>query len=114
MARELIRLDEVHRAFGPLTVLEGVNLRIDEGDRIGVIGHNGAGKTTWFNLISGQLAASAGSVHLFDQDITALGAAARTARLPAGRAASTAVPSRSALCSKTSRWATFMRDGRRR
>ena len=46
MARELIRLEEVHRAFGPLTVLEGVNLRIDEGDRIGVIGHYGSGKTT--------------------------------------------------------------------
>ena len=44
--RELVRLEDVHRAFGPLTVLEGINLRIDEGDRIGVVGHNGAGKTT--------------------------------------------------------------------
>ena len=54
MARELIRLEEVHRAFGPLTVLEGVNLRIDEGDRIGVIGHNGSGKTTLLRTISNQ------------------------------------------------------------
>jgi len=54
VARELIRLDEVHRAFGPLTVLEGVNLRIEEGDRIGVIGHNGAGKTTLLRTISNQ------------------------------------------------------------
>ena len=54
MARELIRLEEVHRAFGPLTILEGVNLRIDEGDRIGVIGHNGAGKTTLLRTISNQ------------------------------------------------------------
>ena len=54
MARELIRLEEVHRAFGPLTVLEGVNLRIEEGDRIGVIGHNGAGKTTLLRTISNQ------------------------------------------------------------
>ena len=42
------------RAFGPLTVLEGVNLRIDEGDRIGVIGHNGSGKTTLLRTISNQ------------------------------------------------------------
>ena len=54
MARELIRLDDVHRAFGPLTVLEGINLRIDEGDRIGVVGHNGAGKTTLLRTISSQ------------------------------------------------------------
>ncbi|MEO2116000.1 MAG: ATP-binding cassette domain-containing protein, partial [Candidatus Poseidoniia archaeon] len=54
MARELIRLEEVHRAFGPLTVLEGVNLRIEEGDCIGVIGHNGSGKTTLLRTISNQ------------------------------------------------------------
>ena len=48
MVRELVRLDEIHRTFGPLTILEGVNLRIDEGDRIGVVGHNGAGKTTLY------------------------------------------------------------------
>ena len=54
MARELIRLEDVHRAFGPLTVLEGVNVRIDEGDRIGVVGHNGAGKTTLLRTISNQ------------------------------------------------------------
>jgi len=54
MVRELVRLEEVHKAFGPLTVLEGVNLRIDEGDRIGIIGHNGAGKTTLLRTISNQ------------------------------------------------------------
>lgn len=54
MARELIRIEDVHRAFGPLKVLDGINLRIDEGDRIGVIGHNGAGKTTLLRTISNQ------------------------------------------------------------
>lgn len=54
MVRELIRLEDVHRAFGPVTVLDGINLRIDEGDRIGVVGHNGAGKTTLLRTISNQ------------------------------------------------------------
>ena len=54
MARELIRLEDVHRAFGAVKVLDGVNLRIDEGDRIGVVGHNGAGKTTLLRTISDQ------------------------------------------------------------
>ena len=54
MARELIRLEGVHRSFGPTTVLEGVNVRIEEGDRIGIVGHNGAGKTTLLRTISEQ------------------------------------------------------------
>ena len=54
MVRELIRLEDVHRAFGAVTVLDGINLRIDEGDRIGVVGHNGAGKTTLLRTISDQ------------------------------------------------------------
>ncbi|DAC71264.1 MAG TPA: ATP-binding cassette domain-containing protein, partial [Candidatus Poseidoniales archaeon] len=54
MARELIRLEDVHRSFGPVTVLEGVNVRIDEGDRIGIVGHNGAGKTTLLRTVSQQ------------------------------------------------------------
>ena len=54
MVRELIRLEDIHRAFGAVTVLDGINLRIDEGDRIGVVGHNGAGKTTLLRTISNQ------------------------------------------------------------
>ena len=44
----------MHRSFGPVTVLEGVNVRIDEGDRIGIVGHNGAGKTTLLRTVSQQ------------------------------------------------------------
>ena len=54
MSRELIRLEDVHKAFGALSVLEGVDLRIDDGDRIGVVGHNGSGKTTLLRTISNQ------------------------------------------------------------
>ena len=53
MARELIRIEDVHRAFGPVKVLDSVNLRIDEGDRIGIVGHNGAGKTTFMSIALG-------------------------------------------------------------
>ena len=54
MVRELIRLDDVHKSFGSLHVLEGVGLRVDEGDRIGIVGHNGSGKTTLLRTISNQ------------------------------------------------------------
>ena len=52
MVSELIRLEDIHKAFGPNTVLDGINLRIDEGDRVGIVGHNGAGKTTLLRTIS--------------------------------------------------------------
>ncbi len=52
MVRELIRVEDIYRSFGPVNVLEGVSIRIDEGDRIGIIGHNGSGKTTLLNTIS--------------------------------------------------------------
>ena len=52
MARELVRLEDVHKAFAALKVLDGIDLRIDEGDRIGVVGHNGSGKTTLLRTIS--------------------------------------------------------------
>jgi ATP-binding cassette subfamily F protein 3 len=54
MARELVRLDDIHKAFGALAVLDGIDLRIEHGDRIGVVGHNGSGKTTLLNVISTQ------------------------------------------------------------
>ena len=54
MVRQLIRLDDIHRAFGSVSVLEGVDLLINEGDRIGVVGHNGSGKTTLLRTISKQ------------------------------------------------------------
>tara|TARA_B100001750_G_C15502844_1_gene598382 strand:- start:675 stop:2318 length:1644 start_codon:yes stop_codon:yes gene_type:complete len=54
VSRELIRLDDVHKAFGALSVLEGVDLRIEDGARIGVVGHNGSGKTTLLQTISNQ------------------------------------------------------------
>ena len=52
MARELIRLDDIHKAFGAVAVLDGIDLRIEDGERIGVVGYNGSGKTTLLNIIS--------------------------------------------------------------
>jgi branched-chain amino acid transport system ATP-binding protein len=53
-----------------LRVTSGVNLTVEPGERRLIIGPNGAGKTTLFNLITGEIAPDAGSVTLFDRDIT--------------------------------------------
>ena len=49
----LVTLENVTRRFGEFPVLEGLSLRVDEGDRIGVVGDNGAGKTTMVRILAG-------------------------------------------------------------
>jgi len=48
-------------------ILSGVDLSIREGERVGLIGHNGCGKTTLFMLICGLLKPNTGTIHLFDK-----------------------------------------------
>jgi len=50
----LVTLDKVTRSFGAEPILDGLSLRVDEGDRIGVVGDNGAGKTTMVRILAGQ------------------------------------------------------------
>ena len=49
----LVTLEQIVRRFGDQPVLDGLSLRIDEKDRIGVIGDNGAGKTTMIRILAG-------------------------------------------------------------
>lgn len=49
----LVSLDKIVRRFGDHPVLDGLSLRVDEGDRIGVVGDNGAGKTTMIRILAG-------------------------------------------------------------
>jgi len=62
-------------SLGSLEVqaLRGLDLTIDEGEMIALIGPSGSGKTTLLNIIGGLDKASAGSVRVFDQEITRLG-----------------------------------------
>ncbi len=77
-----IRLENIHLTFNPDTALEnvifaGLNLTIDPGQFITVIGSNGAGKSTLLNLLSGDLRPTTGSVWINDRNITALSVAKR-------------------------------------
>jgi len=49
----LVTLDKIVRRFGDFAILDGLSLRVDEGDRIGVVGDNGAGKTTMIRILAG-------------------------------------------------------------
>ena len=50
--RLLLEVEEVQKAFGPITVLEDVSFNVHEGDRIGLVGANGCGKSTLLDILS--------------------------------------------------------------
>ncbi len=69
---EALKVEKLYKNFGGLQAINGISLKVEEGERRAIIGPNGAGKTTLFNLISGELKPSAGHVFLHDQEITGL------------------------------------------
>ncbi len=60
------------KSFGAVTVTNDVSIRVETGERRVILGPNGAGKTTLFNQLVGELKPDKGSIHLGDQDVTAL------------------------------------------
>ena len=61
-ARNLVNLKDVEKGYGSRSVLRGVTLGISEGDRIGVVGRNGDGKSTLLRLVAGAETPDAGAV----------------------------------------------------
>jgi len=68
-----LELKNVNRNFGPHSVLKDINLGIEKGEFVAIVGFSGAGKTTVINLIAGLLRPDSGTVTLNDLEITAPG-----------------------------------------
>ena len=58
----VVTLQDVHKAFGPEIVLDQLNLQLHAGEKVGMVGANGSGKTTILRLITGQEAPDMGRV----------------------------------------------------
>ena len=83
-AGPLLELDGVSKRFGGIEAVSGISLWLREGELLCIIGPNGCGKTTLFNLIGGAFPPSTGSIRYRGQDIAGL-APWRIARLGIGR-----------------------------
>jgi branched-chain amino acid transport system ATP-binding protein len=79
----MLEVEDLHAGYGPIPILHGVSIRVDAGEIVGVLGHNGMGKTTLLRALIGELLASSGIIRLERRDITRF-SMARRARLGVG------------------------------
>ncbi len=68
-----LELTNVSKCFGELPVLQDLNLSVEKGEFVAIVGFSGAGKTTLINLIAGLLRPDSGAITLNDLEIVAPG-----------------------------------------
>ena len=66
----MLELSSLTTRYGAVTALDGVSLRVGEGELVALVGPNGAGKTTLLNTVAGLLSPAAGSVSFQGRTIT--------------------------------------------
>ncbi len=79
----MLSVSGLRSGYGRIPILTGVDLAAADGEAVGILGHNGMGKTTLLRTLMGYLPATDGSVMFAGQDITRLAPTAR-ARLGLG------------------------------
>jgi branched-chain amino acid transport system ATP-binding protein len=73
MTSALLSARGLMKSFGAVTAADEVSIEVPAGQRVSLIGSNGAGKTTFVNMVTGYLKPDAGSITLDGRDITRLG-----------------------------------------
>jgi len=70
MSVHILEVLDVHAAYGRIEVLRGVDLTVPKGAVVALLGPNGAGKSTLLKVVSGQMAPTAGDIHLAGVHVT--------------------------------------------
>src|SRR5690606_36716407 len=76
----IVQARDVHKSYGAVEVLKGVNIDLEDGSTLAMIGPNGAGKTTLFKVLTGETKATSGTIRFDDYDIVRETATQRVAR----------------------------------
>ena len=64
-----IQINNIHKQFGDLHALNGIDLTINQGEFFGLLGPNGAGKSTLINILAGLLKPSQGNIAIMGHDV---------------------------------------------
>jgi branched-chain amino acid transport system ATP-binding protein len=80
MTAPLLEISGLGKRFGGFVALDGIDLAVAEGERVGLIGPNGSGKSTLVNCICGTLTNESGSVRFNGESLAGLKAHERTHR----------------------------------
>lgn len=85
----MLELQGVRGGYGRINILDGIALRVGDGEVLGVLGHNGMGKTTLMRAIVGEIAVTAGELRWQGESLARLPTHRRVARgigyVPQGR-----------------------------
>jgi branched-chain amino acid transport system ATP-binding protein len=76
--KPLLQIQGLSKRFGGFVALEGIDLDVQQGERLGLIGPNGSGKSTLVNCVCGTLNNETGSVHFAGQLLDGMAAHRRT------------------------------------
>ena len=80
----IIEFDNVSLSFGNRLILDNINFKINEGQIFGMLGPNGVGKSTIFNLITGLVNPDKGRIKIVNEDVTKYPVFLRTKKFKVG------------------------------
>ncbi|MGO9849049.1 MAG: ABC transporter ATP-binding protein [Methylocella sp.] len=66
----MLEVSDIHAGYGRIPVLSGINFTVGEHEVVGVLGHNGMGKTTLLKTLIGQVPLTSGRIRLANVDIS--------------------------------------------
>ena len=69
MSQPVLQVSNLVKKFGELTPVDGISFEIQKGEILGLLGANGAGKTTAINMVLGIVTPTAGEIRVFGKDL---------------------------------------------
>lgn len=69
---QLLSVKDLRSGYGRIPILAGVDMAMEEGEYLGILGHNGMGKTTLMRTLMGHLPATAGTVEFSGRNVTGM------------------------------------------
>ena len=68
--KRMLKIENLNVSYGPIHALKGINMEVNEGEIVTLIGSNGAGKSTTLSAITGMVKAQTGSINFLGKNIT--------------------------------------------